>query len=118
MGLSSGKQKDGLKTGVVILIVLAAMTIVGLIFKMVVQKRLREEGGRTAAPKNAIKDQSQALQLEADGQIFRDAVKSSTSQAPQTDDYFFESPDGVLVEATELPKTNSFESSDSGPHII
>jgi cytoskeletal protein RodZ len=117
LGLSSGKQKDGLKTGVVILIVLVAMTIVGLMFKMVVQKRLREEG-RTAAPKNAIKDQSQALQLEADGQIFRDAVKSSTSHAPQTDDYFFESPDGVLVEATELPKTHSFESSDSGPHII
>ena len=116
---SQQKSRDGLALGVKLVIVLVSLIIVGMLVLFVIKKRRsgEEEPEKVTHRKtsmNAAKDPSQALQLEADGHAFADAVKSNVS-TPHSD-FDFEAAEGISVEV-ERPKTPThFPANGGGGH--
>jgi hypothetical protein len=93
------------------------LVVVGLVALVVIQKR-RGVGKRG---QNANRDPSQALQIDADGDVLQESVKSLTSPSEEHEFDFenpiFENPifdirEEMAVEV-ERPKTPSFENGTS-----
>jgi flagellar biosynthesis/type III secretory pathway M-ring protein FliF/YscJ len=91
------KSDDGLEAGIMAVIVLVSLLVVALIALFIIQKR--RVGGGANVDQNAAKDHSQALNLEVDGEVLKEAVESlKTTNMDQFDfeavDVPMDSPDG------------------------
>jgi hypothetical protein len=98
---SQPKGDEGLKVGVVAAIALSVLIVVGLLVQMIIRKR--QVGESMRKNKNSSSDPSQSQRIEADGDVFQQAVKSPTDGY---DD--FEARDAMSVEV-ERPKTPVYE---------
>ena len=94
------------------------MVVVGLVALLIIRKRR----SATHRGRNSISDPSQALQIDADGDVLQESVKSLTS--PQTGEYdfdfenpIFENPEifesEEMAVEVERPKTPSHENGTS-----
>merc|ERR1712196_301842 len=69
------KQKGGgIEVWIMAIIILVSMVVVGLIGLFIVKKQLHK--GPADVGENAPKDQSEALNLELDGEVLREAVQA------------------------------------------
>ena len=106
---SSGSGE--LDKGVKVAIAFAVLIVVGLwIFMVYTIRRGRRE---RAKDQNAIKDQSEALQLDADGTVLRESIKSLKAHSAEQFDFESHPGDEDSVEV-ERPKTPTSETSSQG----
>jgi competence protein ComGC len=102
---SSGSGKDGLEIGIMVAIVLVAAIVVGLFAFVIVRKRKTMGRKKPAAAQNAIRDQAEALKLDADGSVLQEVMASMAHTPDLTTangTYDFETADGTeSVEVTE-----------------
>lgn len=106
VGKLGAKQKsdDGLEAGITAVIVLVCLLVVALIALFIIQKRRVGEGGSVG--QNAPKDHSEALNLEVDGEVLKEAVKSLKSS--NADQFDFEDVD-VPMEVSNSQKMTQYE---------
>lgn len=96
-GGKKGKNGDGLDAGILTIIVLVSLLVVGLMAYIIIQKR--RAGGEDKARQNAVnavKDHSEALGLEVDGEVLTEVVKSLKTS--NTDQFDFEAVDVPMDE--------------------
>jgi hypothetical protein len=108
-------------------IALVVCIVFGLVALIVIQKR---RGGDGYLGQNSMKDPSQALQIDADGDVLQEAVKSLTNShhsSQHNGEYDFENPIfdnpeeiSVEVEHTKSPSQENGTSNGRGgqPRII
>ena len=66
------RKGGGIEVWIMAIIILVSLVVVGLIALFIVKKQLQK--GPADVGENAPKDQSEALNLELDGEVLRDGV--------------------------------------------
>jgi hypothetical protein len=106
----SGSDK-GLEAGIKAAISVVVLVVFGLIGLAVIQKR---RAGRKLG-QHLPHDPSQALQIDADGNVLQESVKSLTSPI-HNDVYDFENQMAVEVERPKTPSQENGNSNGNGGH--
>jgi hypothetical protein len=108
--LKNASSDKGLKAGIKGAISVVVLIVIGFVALIIIQKRK----GVGYRGRNSVTDPSETLQIDADGDVLQESVKSLTSPHNEFDfeNPIFQDSDDMAVEV-ERPKTPSYENGNS-----